>query len=431
MTSASGEQCVVEDGGTVIDNGGELAIGPCLDAIAAADGREVFHFSEDGQIVNTVGDKCVTLVDGETAGGGKIIMQPCSSSSSSGDGRSSWTFQPNSQLKLTQMGNFCLTMVGEASADQDEAMGAEISATSSQHGHFVENIVDNDENTFWASAFDAAENAPVDIEIPFGSTKHVIDFEISWEYPAKSFDIQVANGGTWSSFFSTSDNNLNLTAISAHSVRGSKLRIRMHEPHPVWGVLDGQALYGIKSIRAKASTKRAIVRDCAEAEENVDARDKFFLTAVPEFDPTAVAGAKATAGLLGAAEQHLGSLLARLHAQMPSLRECGIAGALFCEKAARVGLQSPEFAKACSSRAHVSFTSDVATWKRNSAVELSANDPTTDAIKAIDRHLHIDSHSLSELITTCRATSDSVFGQASHLLLARLSDVIPDPHRTQ
>merc|ERR1740121_632199 len=309
MTSASGEQCVVEDGGTVIDNGGELAIVPCLDAIAAADGREVFHFSEDGQIVNTVGDKCVTLVDGETAGGGKIIMQPCSSSSSSGDGRSSWTFQPNSQLKLTQMGNFCLTMVGEASADQDEAMGAKISATSSQHGHSVQNVVDNDESTFWASALDAAENAPVDIEIPFGSTKHVIDFEISWEYPAKSFDIQVASGGTWSSFFSTSDNNLNLTAISAHSVRGSKLRIRMHEPHPVWGVLDGHALYGIKSIRAKTSTKRAIVSDCAEAEENVDARDKFFLTAVPEFDPIAVAGVKSTAHFLVASQHHLAGLL--------------------------------------------------------------------------------------------------------------------------
>jgi len=116
---------------------------------------------------------------------------------------------------------------------------AEISATSSEHGHSVQNIVDNDENTFWASAFDAAENVPVDIEIPFGSTKHVIDFEISWEYPAKSFDIQVASGGTWSSFFSTSDNNLNLTAISAHSVRGSKLRIRMHE---VGGSSDGASV---------------------------------------------------------------------------------------------------------------------------------------------------------------------------------------------
>ena len=72
-------------------------------------------------------------------------MQSCSSSSSSGDGRSSWAFQPNAQLKLTQMGNFCLTMVGEAGADQDEAMGAEISATSSQHGHSVQNIVDNEE----------------------------------------------------------------------------------------------------------------------------------------------------------------------------------------------------------------------------------------------------------------------------------------------
>lgn len=62
MTSASGEQCVVVEDGTVFDNGAELAIVPCLVAIAAGDGREVFHFSEDGQIVNTVGVIALTTL---------------------------------------------------------------------------------------------------------------------------------------------------------------------------------------------------------------------------------------------------------------------------------------------------------------------------------------------------------------------------------
>merc|ERR1712032_949683 len=250
------------------------------------------------------------------------------------------------------------------------------------------------------------------------------------EYPAKSFDVQVASGGSWSSLFSTSNNNLNLTAISGHLVRGSKLRIRMREPHPVWGVLNGHALYGIKSIRAKAYTNRAIVRDCAEAGINKDARDKFFMTAVPDFDSSAVAGVKATAGLLVAAEQHLGALLARLHAQMPALNQCGSAGALFCKKAALVARHNPELAKACS-MPNVSLASEVASRKRTFALGLSASDPTTEAITAINGHLRFDSDSLSALIATCRATSDSVLTQASHLLLSRLSDVIPSSQRTQ
>ena len=58
-TSASGELCVVVEDEAVFVDGAELAIAPCLSAIAAGDGREVFHWGEDGQIVNTVG---VTII---------------------------------------------------------------------------------------------------------------------------------------------------------------------------------------------------------------------------------------------------------------------------------------------------------------------------------------------------------------------------------
>ena len=49
----------------------------------------------------------------------------------------------------------------------------------------------------------------------------------------------------------------------------------------------------------------------------------FSRAAVPEFDPHAAAVAKQSAALLGAAEEHLGSLLAELYAAMPSLAACG------------------------------------------------------------------------------------------------------------
>jgi len=35
--------------------------------------------------------------------------------------------------------------------------------------------------------------------------------------------------------------------------------------------------YGIRDVRVLAASARAIVQDCAEAEDNTDARDKFFM----------------------------------------------------------------------------------------------------------------------------------------------------------
>ena len=38
--------------------------------------------------------------------------------------------------------------------------------------------------------------------------------------------------------------------------------------------------YGIKNIQVLGSSSRLVVQDCTEAEENRDARDKFFMRAL-------------------------------------------------------------------------------------------------------------------------------------------------------
>ena len=38
--------------------------------------------------------------------------------------------------------------------------------------------------------------------------------------------------------------------------------------------------YGIKNIQVLGSSSRLVVQDCTEAEENSDARDKFFMRAL-------------------------------------------------------------------------------------------------------------------------------------------------------
>lgn len=147
--------------------------------------------------------------------------------------------------------------------------------------------------------------------------------EIEWENPAQAYELLVASGGRWTSIYSTAGNNLQATRYVGPAVSGSALKIRMTTPHPTLGSSGGHALYAIKAVRVLATSARAIVQDCVEAEDNTDARDKFFMVAVPAFDPSSAAAAKQHAALLGASEEHLGNLLAELYAAMPSLAACG------------------------------------------------------------------------------------------------------------
>ena len=49
----------------VVGGSGDLTAEPCLDAIAAGDGREIFVLDNDGHITNLAAERCVTLADGD------------------------------------------------------------------------------------------------------------------------------------------------------------------------------------------------------------------------------------------------------------------------------------------------------------------------------------------------------------------------------
>ena len=101
--------------------------------------------------------------------------------------------------------------------------------------------------------------------------------------------------------------------------------------------------------------------------------------AVPEFDPRAAAAAKQQAALLAAAGEHLGSLLAELHAAMPSLAACGFKASL----AKRVQLSSAE--------------------KRKAEVQYrAATDANSVAVAAVAPALGLDLQALRALITSAQ-----------------------------
>jgi len=314
ITSAAGEQCLVVGASGV-------NLEPCLEAIAAGDGREVLQLDKEGELMSMADSSCVALADADASGGGALALEPCSASAESGDGRTIFAMTANSQLKMPRMGNYCVTVAGDGASDADAAQGADLTATSSSAQHAAKNIGDGDAQSYWASGSDPT--GPVDVQLDFGTVRQIKSIEIDWEHPAQAYELQVATGSGWQSIHSTTGNNLHMTRYVGPSVSGSALRIRMTKPHPTLGNSGGHALYGIKEVRAVVSSARAIVQDCVEAESNTDARDKFFMVSVPAFAPNAAAAAKQSAALLVAAEEHLGNLLADLYIAMPTLASCG------------------------------------------------------------------------------------------------------------
>jgi len=373
ITSAAGEQCMIAG----VSSGVNLE--PCLEAIAAGDGREILQLDRDGQIMSMAGGTCVALADGDTAGGGGLSLETCSASPESGDGRTVFAMTPKGQLKMPRVGNYCLTMVGDGVADADVAQGAGLAATSSNAQHAVKNAADGDAQSYWASGSDPA--GPVDLQLTFPTTLQIKLVEIDWEHPAQAFELQVGRGARWTRVYSTSGNNLRTSRHVIPATSGSALRIRMTKPHPTMGNSGGHALYGIKDIRVLANSARIIVQDCTEAEDNTDARDKFFMVAVPEFDPKAAAVARQGAALLGAAEEHLGSLLAKLYVVMPSLAACGF----------KVSFEQ-----------HAPVTMLTTRFKLRVGVGRPGQDVTADAVAAVAPAIGVDMQALHALVTSTR-----------------------------
>jgi hypothetical protein len=378
ITSAVGEQCLT--------NAGSLGVvpEPCLEAIAAGDGREVMKFDADGQIVSMKDGLCMTLVDGDTTSGGSIQMEECSSSVESSDGRSVFATTPTGQMKMPRLGNYCLTMSGDGAARIDIASSADVSATSSSAQHMASSIVDGSSETHWASGFDPT--SAVDVVLDFGAAKTIETVTIDWEQPPLAFEIQVASGGTWKSILSTVGNNLNTTKYFGPAVTGHVLRIRMSQPHPTLGKFEGHAVYAIKKVQVLATSAKMIVQDCVEASENIDARDKFFMVAVPEFDPSAARQAKNSAALLAAATSHLGSLLADLYVAMPTLASCGFVSSMAAKSRKRSSLLSNSHA----------------------LLKVKAADDASVAVAAISKKLGVDEQGLAALLSDARSALDAI-----------------------
>ena len=59
------EMCLAVENGMVDVEGAEVSLLPCVSAIAAGDGRELFSLQPNGQLLSVLGKLCVGLADNE------------------------------------------------------------------------------------------------------------------------------------------------------------------------------------------------------------------------------------------------------------------------------------------------------------------------------------------------------------------------------
>merc|ERR1712061_4360 len=94
------------------------------------------------------------------------------------------------------------------------------------------------------------------------------------------------------------------------------------------GVFQDHAIYGIKSISVYAPQLQAVVDNCANAAKSTDARDKYFLSYVGEFDPYPTKALQNELPLLEAAKASLTTTISDLADVFPRLASCQAHGNL-------------------------------------------------------------------------------------------------------
>jgi len=314
MTSQE-ELCVAVEGGAASTDGAGISLTPCLDAIAAGDGRELWTFQDDGRLESVAGHKCMDFR------GGSVVLNNCGDVSGSGI----WELGGGAQLHLkSKGGDVCLSQSGAFYGDEDVALKSAVQATSTSDSeyHGAVKAVDGDEASYWSS--ERAPDSPQYITVDFGESRVLKAVEVEWELPAEDFSVEVSNdGASWTPVFSTDVNGLFTTKESLGFIPATHARLVLNKGHPIYGSLNGVPAFGIRRLSFIAPRLRTVVESCAVAEKSGDARDKYFLSYVGSFDPCPSKDLQASISGLAAERVSLAAAMSKLAHALPGLGSCG------------------------------------------------------------------------------------------------------------
>lgn len=291
--SAKKEHCLVVEGGlTNLGNGsggsrsGGLAIQRCDKAIKAGDGREIWRFQPDGQLVTLQGGQCVAIVD-DPGGARYLELQECQPATAP----ESLSFQVTGNNNLEAKGGLCLTLEGAGTPGElDAALNVQVRATSSADPvqHPASNVVDGKTITYWASQFDPPD--PVSLVLNLDVTRKVNSVDVKWECQPDHFKIETTGGDNkWATawmeddFFYQTKNKK--THVELKGLKSNGIRITMYPPAPKCKTSGGDAMFAIKQVNVKVNRLRPTVEPCSEVKDKTDSRGRWFLSQVSEFKP--------------------------------------------------------------------------------------------------------------------------------------------------
>lgn len=300
-------------------DGAALVVEPCIAALAAGDGRELWSFRPGGQMVSVIGKKCASVSGGNGTDAARVILGDCATG---GEG-SAWEAQGNGQLRHGKSGANCLSQRGSSSHEVDVALGAAATASSTLEAltHGATMVADGNDATFWASQL-GIEN-PVTLTLDIGSPAHLQAVEIAWEYPAKQFSIALSQDSVrWAEVFSTDSNMVHTTKVRLGSRPSNQVRVSMRRPHPLLGQAHGRALYGIRSVVLTSLGAVSVIDDCADAARSADARDKYISIHVKSVDLNSAGLLRSEMPSLAAAESSLASVVGELSVLGAKVADC-------------------------------------------------------------------------------------------------------------
>jgi len=289
--SSKKEACLVVEGGlSNLAGGGSrsggLAIEPCAKAIKAGDGREIFRFQPDGQLVTLQGNQCVELVD-DPGGARYLELTECKDPHLP----ESLAWQVTGNNNLEAKSGLCLTLEGKGTpGDLDAALGVAVRASSSADlaAHPPGNVVDGKGVTYWASGFDPGD--PVTLLLNLDITRKVNSIHIKWECQPDLFTIETTNGqNKWATAW-VEDEFMNQTKdrqthVELAGRKANAVRITMHPPASPCKTSGGDPIFAIRQVQVNTPRLRPTVEPCSDVKNSTDARGHWFLSQVSEFKP--------------------------------------------------------------------------------------------------------------------------------------------------
>ncbi|SBT43802.1 LCCL domain-containing protein [Plasmodium ovale wallikeri] len=289
------EMCLQVEEGLINNDNTSVILDSCINALASGDGRELWKTNSNNQIISAFSDppKCLAVINLDNLENNKVVLYDCLRALEDGDGKSNWVFESNSQIRLQRNGEpLCISqknMYGNTPGIHDILLNMDVSVDSSStldDDHNADNTIDGNLNSFWASAtFPDSYEHLVYFIIDLNTFVEISRVKIFWEYPPLHYSIAVSTENQ--NYKIVLENLANPSFVTIDTLKNLETRyikISMIKPHADHGQMGDQFLYGIRSIEVQANNLETILSYCRDAANSDDARDKYFVEYITEFD---------------------------------------------------------------------------------------------------------------------------------------------------